>query len=162
MYWTNLAIDILLFFFVLDCAFMGLVIMMQRSKQEGLGAAFGGGITESVFGAQTSNVLVKATVYSAIIFFALSILLARLYSHLEVLDAKGSPVQQELMKPVAPATPAPTASATPAPAPTTPAPTTTTAPATVAPVPPANSSAGCNRTYTSYRTNRTLRRISVL
>ena len=54
----------LLTVYVLDCAFMGLVIMMQRSKQEGLGAAFGGGFTESVFGAQTSNVLVKATVWA--------------------------------------------------------------------------------------------------
>ena len=57
------------FIYMVDCAFMGLVIMMQRSKQEGLGAAFGGGITESVWGAQTSNVLVKATVWAAIIFF---------------------------------------------------------------------------------------------
>ena len=129
MHWTNIAIDILLFFFVLDCAFMGLVIMMQRSKQEGLGAAFGGGITESVFGAQTSNVLVKATVYAAIIFFALSLLLARLYSHLDAMQPELTPVQQELMKPVAPVTPA-KPEPTPAPAATTPAATT---PAPVAP-----------------------------
>jgi preprotein translocase subunit SecG len=90
---------------VIDCAFMGLVIMMQRSKQEGLGAAFGGGFTESVWGAQTSNVLVKATVWAAIIFFMLSISLARLYSHRATLMEKGSPVQQELLRPVAPAAP---------------------------------------------------------
>ena len=133
MNWTTVTIDVLLFFFVLDCAFMGLVIMMQRSKQEGLGAAFGGGITESVFGAQTSNVLVKATVYAAIIFFTLSILLARLYSHLDVLDQKEranlSPVQQELMKPVTPVQPAPT---TPKPTPTAPTPAAT-APAAPSP-----------------------------
>ena len=130
MFWTNALIDFLLFIYVLDCAFMGLVIMMQRSKQEGLGAAFGGGITESVFGAQTSNVLVKATVYAAIIFFALSIILARLYSHLDVLEDKGSPVQQALMKPVAVATPAPT------PALTNAVPITTAPSTQVAPVPP--------------------------
>src|SRR5208283_4212492 len=94
--WTNILIDILLFIYVIDCAFMGLVIMMQRSKQEGLGAAFGGGFTESVWGAQTSNVLVKATVWAAIIFFTLSITLARLYSHRAILMEKGSPVQQML------------------------------------------------------------------
>jgi preprotein translocase subunit SecG len=105
MFWTNTLIDILLFFYVIDCAFMGLVIMMQRSKQEGLGAAFGGGFTESVWGAQTSNVLVKATVWAAIIFFMLSISLARLYSHRATLMEKGSPVQQELLRPVAPAAP---------------------------------------------------------
>src|SRR5471032_861481 len=109
MFWTNLTIDILLFLYVIDCVFMGFVIMMQRSKQEGLGAAFGGGFTESIWGAQTSNVLVKATVWAAIFFFILSISLARLYSHRATLMGKGSPVQQELLKPVAPiksATPA--------------------------------------------------------
>ena len=129
LFWTNTLIDVLLFIYVIDCAFMGLVIMMQRSKQEGLGAAFGGGFTESMWGAQTSNVLVKATVWAAIIFFSLSITLARLYSHQEALSAKGSPVQQMLEKPVAPATPAPTA------APAVPA-TTPTAPAPVAPTHP--------------------------
>jgi len=38
---------------------MLLVILMQRPKSEGLGAAFGGGVTENIFGAQTTNVLVK-------------------------------------------------------------------------------------------------------
>ena len=103
MFWTNTAIDILLFFFVIDCLLMCLVVLMQRSKQEGLGAAFGGGFTESVWGAQTSQVLVKATVWLALLFFIFSIALARLYSHREILMEKGSPVQQELLKPVAPA-----------------------------------------------------------
>jgi preprotein translocase subunit SecG len=138
----NLLIDVLLVVYVLDCAFMGLVIMMQRSKQEGLGAAFGGGFTESVWGAQTSNVLVKATVWAAIIFFVLSITLARLYSHQEALAAKGSPVQQMLEKPVAPAstaTPAPATTPTSA-APVAPTPakaSTPTAPPTPAPAQPA-------------------------
>jgi preprotein translocase subunit SecG len=139
MFWTNTTIDVLLFFYVIDCAFMGLVIMMQRSKQEGLGAAFGGGFTESVWGAQTSSVLVKATVWAAIFFFMLSISLARLYSHRATLMEKGSPVQQELLKPVAPATTntAPTvAPAIPAATPTAPA-HASTQPAPVAPAKPA-------------------------
>ena len=139
MFWTNTTIDVLLFFYVIDCAFMGLVIMMQRSKQEGLGAAFGGGFTESVWGAQTSSVLVKATVWAAIFFFMLSISLARLYSHRATLMEKGSPVQQELLKPVAPATTnaAPTAApAIPAATPTAPA-HASTQPAPIAPAKPA-------------------------
>jgi protein translocase SecG subunit len=106
MFWTNTAIDILLFFYVIDCVFMGLVIMMQRSKQEGLGAAFGSGMMSDTFGAQTSQVLVKATVWAAIFFFILSISLARLYSVRATFMEKGSPVQQELLKPVAPVQPA--------------------------------------------------------
>ena len=152
MFWTNTTIDILLFFYVIDCLFMGFVIMMQRSKQEGLGAAFGGGFTESIWGAQTSNVLVKATVWAALFFFILSISLARLYSHRATLMEQGSPVQQLLQKSVAPASPAtPTNSvgqpvvptATPmTPAPPVMAPTNATAtpltPPVTAPAKPAN------------------------
>jgi preprotein translocase subunit SecG len=105
MFLTNTAITLLLIIYVIDCLFMGLVIMMQRSKQEGLGAAFGGGFTESMWGAQTSNVLVKATVVATIIFFTLSITLARLYSDRAIMMDKGSAVQQELLNPVVPVTP---------------------------------------------------------
>ena len=100
MFWTNTIIDILLVIYVLDCAFMGLVIMMQRSKQEGLGAAFGSGIMSDTFGAGASRALVKATVWAAAIFFILSISLARLYSNRAAMMQQGSPVQQELLKPV--------------------------------------------------------------
>jgi len=149
MFWTNTAIDILLFFYVIDCLFMGLVIMMQRSKQEGLGAAFGGGFTESVWGAQTSQVLVKATVWLAALFFILSISLARLYTHRASLLEKGSPVQQELLKPVVAPTatnaasavaPAVPASAPAVPSSVAPAPSTSAA-ANAAPVAPAKPAA---------------------
>jgi preprotein translocase subunit SecG len=153
MFWTNIAIYFLLTCYVLDCAFMGLVIMMQRSKQEGLGAAFGGGFTESVFGAQTSAVLIKATVWAAVIFFGLSITLARLYSHLDTIELKGSPVQQLLSQPVTTAKPATAPTAIP-PVPTTTAPAaippsnpvipppvtpSTAKPASAPPAPPASS-----------------------
>jgi preprotein translocase subunit SecG len=98
-YWTDAVIIVLLFAFVVICGLLCLVIMMQRSKQEGLGAAFGGGITESVWGAQTSQVLVKATVWLAALFFILSIAMARLYSHRAGLEKQLSPVQQELLHP---------------------------------------------------------------
>jgi preprotein translocase subunit SecG len=103
MSWTNAIIDVLLFFFVIVCVLMILVVLMQRSKQEGLGAAFGGGFTESVWGAQTSQVLVKATVWLAAFFFLISIGLARLYSHRASLEKGVSPIEQQLLQPVAPA-----------------------------------------------------------
>jgi preprotein translocase subunit SecG len=101
MYWTNAAIDVLLFFFVIVCGLMCLVVLMQRSKQEGLGAAFGGGFTESVWGAQTSQVLVKATVWLAALFFIISICLARLYTVRAGFEKQVSPIQQQLEHPVA-------------------------------------------------------------
>jgi preprotein translocase subunit SecG len=147
MFWTDIIIDVLLVIYVLDCIFMGLVIMMQRSKQEGLGAAFGGGFTESIWGAQTSNVLVKATVYAAILFFVLSISLARLYTYRESvtsqLNAAPSDIMKQLTTPVpaaASAANATNAAVTPAiPAPATTATAPSSIPATTpAPVPPAS------------------------
>ncbi len=53
-----------------------LVVLMQRPKNEGLGAAFGGGMTDQMFGAQTTSVLQKATVWLGIIFIGSTLLLA--------------------------------------------------------------------------------------
>ena len=65
----SILINILLAVFALVAALMILVILMQRPKSEGLGAAFGGGVTENIFGAQTTNVLTKITTWLASIFF---------------------------------------------------------------------------------------------
>jgi preprotein translocase subunit SecG len=59
---------------------MVLVVLMQRPRSEGLGAAFGGGMTDNLFGAQTTHVLQKFTVYLGVGFFALTLLLAILFS----------------------------------------------------------------------------------
>src|SRR5690349_4416477 len=77
----NILINVLLAVDMLIAVLMTLVILMQRPKSEGLGAAFGGGVTENIFGAQTTNVLVKFTGWLAGIFFALTFVLSILYAH---------------------------------------------------------------------------------
>ncbi len=77
----SISINLLLVVFVIVCLLMTLLILMQRPKQEGLGAAFGGGVTDQVFGARTTNVLQKGTVYLASAFFLLSLTLAVLIGH---------------------------------------------------------------------------------
>lgn len=76
----SVLIPILVTFHVLVCLLMVGVVLMQRPKNEGLGAAFGGGMTENIFGAQTTHVLQKFTVWLGIVFFALTLLLAILYA----------------------------------------------------------------------------------
>jgi preprotein translocase subunit SecG len=78
---VNILLNILLGVYVLVSLLMLLVILMQRPKSEGLGAAFGGGVTENIFGAQTTNVLTKATAWLAGLFFFLTFALSILYSH---------------------------------------------------------------------------------
>src|SRR5437763_6195841 len=76
----NIVISILLGVDMLVALLMMLVILMQRPKSEGLGAAFGGGVTENIFGAQTTNVLTKITGWLAAIFFLLTFILSILYA----------------------------------------------------------------------------------
>jgi preprotein translocase subunit SecG len=72
----NIVIGLLTVILVVVCLLIVLIVMMQRPKQEGLGAAFGGGMTDQMFGAQTTNVLQKGTVYLAVMFFGITLLLS--------------------------------------------------------------------------------------
>ena len=51
------------------------IVLIQRSKGQGVGLSFGGG-AEAVFGAQMGNVLTRATVVLAVIFLLNTTLLA--------------------------------------------------------------------------------------
>jgi preprotein translocase subunit SecG len=107
----NILINVLLALDMLVAVLMTLVILMQRPKSEGLGAAFGGGVTENIFGAQTTNVLTKFTGWLAGIFFVLTFVLGVLYARRSASD---SSLHRELMgmptpAPVAAASQAPTA-----------------------------------------------------
>jgi len=117
----TLLINFLLALYVLVALLMLLFILMQRPRSEGLGAAFGGGVTENIFGAQTTNVLVKITAWLAGIFFALTFVLSILYAHKTSGD---SALRRELMKQQTgvEASPAPTATSAQSPAKSSPAP----------------------------------------
>lgn len=53
-----------------------LLVLAQKAKSDGgMGAAMGGGMAEATFGADTGNVLSKATINAAIVFFVMSITL---------------------------------------------------------------------------------------
>ncbi|MGL4398224.1 MAG: preprotein translocase subunit SecG [Luteolibacter sp.] len=155
--WLSISIDLLLVIFVIVCLLMILLILMQRPKQEGLGAAFGGGVTDQVFGARTTNVLQRGTVYLGSLFFILSLALAVLIGQKNktisaVTAADTAPKVEEakpeatpetvtpksLMEELPPADPAPGAASAPVEIPVTPEPTPQAEPAPPsAPAPPA-------------------------
>ena len=125
----NILISVILAIDMLGAVLMTLVILMQRPKSEGLGAAFVGGVTENIFGAQTTNVLTKFTGWLAGVFFVLTFVLGILYARRSASD---SSLHRELMgMPAA----APTASAA------SPASTPAASAANVSPSPTAQSSA---------------------
>ena len=75
-------IGLLLTVQALTCLFLILIVLMQPSKADGgLGAAFGAGATDTLFGARTGNVLTKGTIWGASILFVCSVLLAILIAH---------------------------------------------------------------------------------
>lgn len=137
----SIFINVLLTINVIVCLLLILIVLMQRPKSEGLGAAFGGGMTENLFGAQTTNVLTNITRWLGGTLLALGLVLSVLYSH-QAKPSSKSKLQQELLNQTqkspaaATALPAPSASApaaeAPAPAPSAAAPTAS--PSAAAPV----------------------------
>ena len=107
----SILINVLVAFHVLVCLLMVVVVLMQRPKNEGLGAAFGGGMTENIFGAQTTHVLQKFTVWLGIVFFALTLLLAILYAKRGTGETV---IQKELLNQPVPAAAAAAAAPSPA------------------------------------------------
>src|SRR6516225_678718 len=109
------------------CLFLMLVVLLQQGKGGGMGAAFGGGATQQVFGGRgAGNILTRATAICAGIFMLTSVSLAYVSSSgdrelkarvmEEARKGKGNEGQKvKTPKPAAtPAAPAPA----PAPAPT--------------------------------------------
>jgi len=119
------------------------VILLQRTKGQGVGLAFGSGMGESLFGSRVGNVLTKTTVVLGIVFLVNTTLLAlletgrRQESVTDAVSDRAAPAPQQALPPVAPV-PAP---ATPAPlpadfgtaAPLTPAPQDVAVPGVPAP-----------------------------
>ena len=113
--WLSILIPILLTILVIVCVLLVLVVLMQRPRSEGLGAAFGSGMTENIFGAQTTTVLTKATVYLGGIFFGITLILTILVSR-QSAERRVGLLESEIKttKPAPTATVAPGTSAVPA------------------------------------------------
>ncbi len=135
----SIVLGILTFILILVSIFLVLVVLAQKTKDGGIGSALGGGAAEAAFGAETTNVLTKATKYSAILFFVLAfaLYLGRIYERKVASAAAGSALPTIAAPAAAPA-PAPAAGTTAAPAvtvPATPAPAATAPATTPAPAP---------------------------
>lgn len=117
---------------VVTCLLLIGVILLQKSKSEGLGLAFGAGVGETLFGSRAGNVLTKITVTLGLIFLANTALLGMVFTHRadrSLIDERVGSVPPPMAAPAAPAAPA----AAPAPA----APQTTLLPGSGLDAPPA-------------------------
>ena len=81
MNWIGLFTNLLTAVNVLVCLLIVLLVLLQRPKDQGLGAAFGGDTASNIFGAQTTNVLATLTRWLGSIFLVLCLLIAVLGTH---------------------------------------------------------------------------------
>lgn len=87
---------------VICCLLLIGLILLQKSKSEGLGLAFGAGTGESLFGARAGNVLSKATVVLGITFMASALFLGVLFAQQDKTlmdDVDSAPVQPTAVQP---------------------------------------------------------------
>ena len=78
----SILLGICTFVLILTSIILILLVLAQKAKSDGgMGAAMGGGVAEATFGADTGNVLSKATINASIVFFVLSfaLYLGRIY-----------------------------------------------------------------------------------
>lgn len=138
----SILLNLLTAVLILVSLFLILVVLAQKAKDGGMGAALGGGAAEAAFGAETGNVLSKSTIYAAVIFFVLAftLYLGRIYERKHAAaDAGNALPDSSAVSATTTAAPAPAAGAPAAtvalPAATTPAATTAPAPAAGTPAP---------------------------
>ncbi len=94
---------------VVVCLLLGLVVMLQKPKEGGLGGAFGGGALEASLGADAGNVLIKATSILGAIFLVNTLAIVALTS--KTTSAYGKVHADDATAPASaevPAQPAPT------------------------------------------------------
>jgi preprotein translocase subunit SecG len=125
---------------VVVCLLIIGLVLIQRSKGEGINAAIGGGMGEALFGAQVGNIVTRTTVVLGIVFLintiGLTLVLTKTRgqssgSVMDEVARRAPPASAPAAEPAvpvlpggaapsAPITPAAPESATPAPAPATP------------------------------------------
>ena len=94
----NISIQLLFAVLVIVSLLLLGVVLMQRPKQEGLGAAFGAAITDQAFGARTTDVLKKATVYFGSAFMILCLVLGMLINRQHVKSSESLLTPEELQQ----------------------------------------------------------------
>src|SRR5450755_4206947 len=123
----SILLGIVTFILILTSFLLILLVLLQKAKSDGgMGAAMGGGMAEATFGADTGNVLSKATINAAVVFFVLSfaLYLGRIYEgkHAAAAAGGGLPTIAAPLLPAASKTPAQVqvpANGAPTPAPAT-------------------------------------------
>jgi preprotein translocase subunit SecG len=107
----SILINILTVVLILVALFLGLVVLAQRAKSDAGMAAMGGGMMESTFGPDTSNVLSGLTIKATVAFFVLSFLIYLGYIYQRAHPVAGKSALPNISAPATLPVAAPTAKA---------------------------------------------------
>src|SRR5882762_761221 len=120
-------------FFVVNCLFLIIVVLLQSGKAADIAGAFGGAGSQTAFGPRgAATVLSRATTWCAVMFMVCALALVL---HTDKGVGQGGSVLEKFSKP-APTKPAAPKTLPPQPGASQPAPNTTPAPATQPPTQP--------------------------
>ncbi len=100
---------------ILVALVLALVVLAQRASPDGGMSAMGGGMMESTFGPDTSNVLSRLTIRLTVVFFVLSFLVYLGYAYQRAHGTAPRGTLPNIPVSAAPATPAAAPAAQPAP-----------------------------------------------
>ncbi|MFO8083477.1 MAG: preprotein translocase subunit SecG [Desulfobacterales bacterium] len=96
---------VLIFVHIFVCVALIMIVLLQTGKGADMGAAFGGGSSQTLFGSSgASTFLTKATTVVAVVFMLTSLTLAYRSSH-QTADSIIKDTRPPLEQPVAPAPP---------------------------------------------------------
>jgi preprotein translocase subunit SecG len=104
---------------VMVCVALIMIVLLQTGKGADMGAAFGGGSSQTLFGSTgASTFLSKATTAVAVIFMVTCFILAYISTHRQsssIMEGDTAPIEQTADESAAPESAAPSAETEPAP-----------------------------------------------
>ena len=95
-----------IFFFLLVCLFMILLILIQKGRGGGLASAFGGQGGNTAFGSKTGDVLTWVTSIVFGLFLLLAVALNLLGDHVNKMKTGSAPAAPVAVSPAGPSAPA--------------------------------------------------------
>ena len=78
------------------------IILLQKSRDQGMGMAFGAGMGEAFFGSRTGNVLTRATIILSVVFLFNTLFIGMLSTHGRSSVVTGKTIVRERAVPTAP------------------------------------------------------------
>ena len=97
---ASLIMNVIAVFFIICAIALVLIILIQKGKGGGLGAALGGGLASGILGSKTGDFLTWVTIGLVSVFLLLAVIMAKFYKP-AITDfgegqAQQTPVQQQM------------------------------------------------------------------